>query len=126
MKRSAGAARVAALLLIGSGGGLSAYLLTRSFALLSGAADTPDACSAVFGAGCDAVLRGGSSWVLGIPLAGWGLVYFAALACLVLLGWFLRDAFERESAVAALLLATAGGLVSIGLSLQLLGEDGPP
>ena len=96
----------AVLILVGSL--LSGYLLFRTFTLLAqGAGGAPDVCSAVFGLGCDATLLGAGSWRLGSPLAGWGLVYYAALGCLLSLGWTLKDAFEAEATLGALVLAGA-------------------
>lgn len=109
--------RCAALFLTILGLCVSGYLLTRTFALMADA--TPgayDVCSAMFGSGCDDTLRDRRSWLLGIPLAGWGLVFYAAVGCLIVTGWLMRERFERDAAVGALLLAVVGVIVGGGLA----------
>jgi len=54
--------------LIGLGWITSAYLLFRTFGLLADSGKSGfDACSAVFGTGCDAALLSSSAWQMGIP-----------------------------------------------------------
>ncbi|NNF05528.1 MAG: thioredoxin domain-containing protein [Candidatus Eisenbacteria bacterium] len=104
--------------LIGAGLIASGYLLYRTFTLLGEwAPDRIDICSAVFGTGCDATLLSPSSWQLGVPLAGWGLVYFGALAMLLILGRSLGNGFSGTSLIAAQILNGVGLLVSALLLL---------
>ena len=106
------------LVLIGLGSAASGYLLVRSWDLMAGGAmGRLDVCSTVFGRGCDATLQSASSWQLGIPLAGWGIVYYCTLAALLALSWWLGAAFRAEALLAALLLAALGA----GISLLLAG-----
>jgi protein-disulfide isomerase/uncharacterized membrane protein len=79
-----------------------------------------DICTAVFGTGCDEALRSEGSWILGIPLAGWALVYYATLVCLLILARALGEAFEHEATLGALLLTVVGAAVSVGLAVVLL------
>ena len=66
----------------------SSYLLWRTFSLIeTGAATGPGFCAIIFGIPCDDVLIAESSWILGVPWAGWGLIHFAALAALLIIGW---------------------------------------
>jgi protein-disulfide isomerase/uncharacterized membrane protein len=108
--------RVAALCLTFLGILVSSFLLARTFSLLADStAGGIDVCSAMFGSGCDDALRDRNSWLLGIPFAGWGLVFYSAVGCLLITGWIMRERFERDAAVAALLLAFAGAIAGIGL-----------
>jgi uncharacterized membrane protein len=76
---------VLALLLIGLAA--SAYLVQRTLTLLADASVSGgDVCSIAFGVSCDAALLSDSSWVVGVPLAGWGVVYYATLLALLTAG----------------------------------------
>ena len=118
--------RSIALTLIGLALAASAYLLYRHFALSDLSAQSgPDFCSAVFGTGCDEALRSPLAVQLGIPLAGWGLVYYGTLASLLLLGWAIGEPFRFEATTAALLLALAAALGSIALSVAMVTDVSP-
>ncbi|MHC4956691.1 MAG: DsbA family protein [Planctomycetota bacterium] len=95
---------------------VSGYLLARGFALSGDAAAGGDVCSTVFKKSCDATLTDPLSKQLGIPLAGWGIVYFVALLLSLLV-------VKDRMAVRAL--AAAGGLVSVALLGALLFGDVP-
>jgi protein-disulfide isomerase/uncharacterized membrane protein len=87
----------------------SGYLLYRSFALIVGTdPKSADICSAFFGTGCDQALADQSSWVWGIPLAGWAIVFYVTLTSLVILALVLRDEFGPQALLTGLLLSTAG------------------
>ena len=109
------------LTLIGLALVTSAYLLYRYFALsdLSTQLGT-DFCSAVFGMSCDDALQSPLAVQLGLPLAGWGLVYYGTLASLLLLGWTIGESFRFEATTAALLLALAAALGSIALFVAMV------
>ncbi len=118
--------RMLCLSLLGLGSLVSAYLLARSFALLATrVSDAIDVCSAIFGTGCDEALLSAASWQLGIPLAGWGVVYYVTLACLLVMAWALGEAFELEATLGALLLAAAGACGSVGLTVTVLVGSAP-
>ncbi|MCK6459211.1 MAG: thioredoxin domain-containing protein, partial [Planctomycetes bacterium] len=104
---------------------ISAYLLFRSIALEGDAAGAADVCSAIFGKGCDATLRDPFSKRLGIPLAGWGVLYFASLLLLLVLGRVLDEGFRRATHAAAALLVLVGGAVSVGLVASLVAGAFP-
>lgn len=118
--------RLACLALIGVGGTVSAYLLARAFTLLANqASGAIDVCSAIFGTGCDDTLLSPTSFQLGLPLAGWGLVYFGTLACLLLLAWALGQRLERQATLAALALGTVGAAGSAIMSTLLASSKVP-
>lgn len=104
----------------------SAYLLTRTWGLLADRGPgTIDVCSAMFGTGCDATLLSESSWQLGIPLAGWGLVFYCTLAALLGLAWWLGTAFKVEATLAALVIALLGACASLILAVVMLAGWAP-
>lgn len=105
------------LVLLTCGLAVSAYLLYRHAALLGDSAAGADFCNGLFGTGCDETLRSRWAVQLGLPLAGWGLVYYGTLAVLLALGWTVGEAFEFEATVGALAL----GLVAAAMSIVLMG-----
>ena len=119
-------ARTVSLILVGLGLAISVYLLWRHVVLTGGwAGGGTDVCSVVFGMGCDAALRSPASFQFGLPLAGWGLVYYATLAVFLLLARFLGKAFEFEAHFAALLLSLPAFLISLALAGITLTGDVP-
>ena len=97
---------------------VSGYLLYRQFLLMSyKAAGVIDLCKEILGTGCDETLSGKSSWFLGLPFAGWGIVYYVSLACLAVLGFFLREEFRLEAHIGSILLSIAGACGSIALAV---------
>ncbi|MEX1027372.1 MAG: thioredoxin domain-containing protein [Candidatus Paceibacterota bacterium] len=105
--------RVLCLVLLGLGACISGYLLYHHLAPAPGLGLA--FCSAVFGASCEETLRSPLAIQLGLPLAGWGLVYYGTLAALLLLGWAVGDAFHFSATLGALLLSLLGAVVSVGL-----------
>src|SRR5262245_20566988 len=122
MSRRASAARRSwwvCILLVALGLIQSSYLLSRVFALLTPSGpDAPDLCSILFAANCDATLSDGRYWVLNVPIAGWGLVYFTMLGGLLLLARLIPGAFAGDALLAALLLSLAGNGVGIALTVS--------
>jgi uncharacterized membrane protein len=117
--------RLLCLGLIAAGLALSGHLFFRHLDLATaGTGHAGDFCSAVFGQGCDGALLS-AVWALGIPAAGWGLVYYGALAALLLLGWVLGRQFESEAALAAFALSLGGALASVALLAFLLASRVP-
>ena len=108
----------ACFLLAGAGLALSAYLVGRVFASLASTAPSGfDLCSVLFSTSCDQTMGDERFWILNVPVAGWGVAYFTALAGLLFLARFMRRSFETEALLAATLLNLAG----IGAGLALLG-----
>jgi len=104
--------------LVAFGAAASAYLLLRTFALSApGAHASPDLCSTLFASSCDGALTDEHSWVLGIPLAGWGLVYFITIGVLLGLARFVEGPFETQALIGASALASAGTLAGLWLVL---------
>jgi protein-disulfide isomerase/uncharacterized membrane protein len=84
-----------------------------------------DLCSALFASSCDGALGDERFWILGVPLAGWGLVYFTALGGLLFLARFTRGAFEAEALLAGTLVTLFGVAVGIALSAWMLFGHAP-
>jgi len=101
--------RLSAILVV-AGLALSAYLLNRHFAAAEGAA--PGVCSLVLHLDCDAALTSAWSVVMGIPLAGWGVIQFGTIGTLLLLAAPVGEPFTAVARRAAALLALAGALAS--------------
>ena len=116
--------RIAGLVLLLAGLVLSGYLLSRSLALIEGASGD-DVCSIVFGKGCDSTLTDPLSKQLGVPLAGWGVIYFGSLLLFFLLGRFLDDGARAVAASLASLIVICGGLASFALLGALLFGEVP-
>lgn len=56
-----------------------------------------DVCLAMFGVGCDAMLASPASVQFGLPVAGWGLIYYVTLGGFVSLASILGETFELEA-----------------------------
>jgi protein-disulfide isomerase/uncharacterized membrane protein len=118
--------RLVLLLLVVLGLSISGYLLLRHFALADLSAQSgTDFCSAIFGMSCDDALQSPLAVQLGLPLAGWGLVYYGTLVSLLLLGWSLGETFRFEATIAALLLALAAAVGSIALFIAMVTDLSP-
>lgn len=111
-------------LLIAAGAGIAYYLLDRTWALLrEQVAGKLDACSALFGTGCDETLLSETSWFLNIPVAGWGLIYFVLLGTLWVLRATTGTTFRNAGTTAIIGVNLAGLVFSLYLStLLILGE----
>jgi protein-disulfide isomerase/uncharacterized membrane protein len=113
-------------ILVVAGLAVSGYLLYRHLALANPLAQTgSDFCSAFFGTGCDDALRSPLAVQLGLPLAGWGLVYYGTLVALLLLSRLLGPSFRFEAMTAALLLALGGAVGSIALFTAMVTSVSP-
>ena len=114
------------LILIGLGLTISGYLLFRHFSITDLSAQLgPDFCSALFGKGCDDTLRSALAVQLGLPLAGWGLVYYGTVLALFLAGWTMGGTFQSEAITGALLLALGAALASLVLFVMMLTGVSP-
>ena len=98
-----------------AGLGASWVLLARALDLMADTASASDVCSAVFGGGCDEALLDPASMVLGLPLAGWGILYFGGVLLLLLLGSFLDDTFRRGTRAGAGAILVLGAVASVWL-----------
>ena len=110
-------------ILIGLGLILSGYLLYRGLSLMANSVPgTIDLCSVVLGTGCDESLLSDSSMFLGIPLAGWGIVYYLTLSVLLVLGKVMREDIELEAAAGALIIAVLGACGSVYLLVNIIAD----
>lgn len=118
MKRHTWAAG-ACCLLMGLGLLTSAYLFQRTLRAGSDqSAAGIDICSIVFQTGCDEALLSSYGDLLGVPLAGWGVVYFGAIAFLFVFGQLFKKGFQRESLVALLCIDIVAVAIGVVLSMQ--------
>lgn len=114
------------LVVIGVGLLLSAYLLARTLDLM--AATPPngaDWCSAVFGRGCDATLVDSRAARFGLPLAGWGIVFYGTLAFALLGGWLLGGVYQDRASLGAFLLALGGAAAGFLLTAGMFRGEAP-
>jgi len=104
-------------ILVGLGFIVSAYLLWRHLILIGSThISGVDLCSVLFNNSCDGVLRNPSSVFLGLPIAGWGLVYYGTLITFLLLASFLGKAFESEANLALLILSISALIINLILT----------
>jgi len=126
MAHSVGASRgwwLACAVLIATGLAQSLYLLGRVLALLGPSGPHAfDLCSALFATSCDGTLGDDRYWILNIPVAGWGLVYFTALGGLLLLARFVRGPFAADALLAAFVSSVVGAFA--GLALMVWAWEG--
>ncbi|MCZ6672063.1 MAG: thioredoxin domain-containing protein [Verrucomicrobia bacterium] len=119
-------AKTISLILVGSGLIISVYLLWGHIVLTGTWPNLGvDVCSALFGVGCDAALRSPASSQFGLPLAGWGLIYYGTLATLLFLARFLGETFEFEAHFATLLLALLAFFLTLALAGIMLTGKAP-
>lgn len=108
MQRRAWAGAVS-LAIIALGLATSTYLYVRGVKLSGPGTAYGDVCSLLFNTSCDATLLSSYGRVFGVSLGGWGVIYFGALALLLLFGLFLRKYF-LEPALTAMIAVNAAGL----------------
>lgn len=118
--------RLTLLSLIALGVAISGYLLYRHLVVADPVALAAfDVCSVVLGGGCDDALASPWATQLGLPLAGWGIVYYGALTTLLLLGFSLGDGFAFEAGVGAVLMSLLAAVASLGLLLVMATGRAP-
>ena len=104
----------------------SAYLLVRYFGVLyESGLSTIDVCKVVLGSDCDATLIDPASIEYGIPLAGWGLVFYAVLAVLLGLGLAQGESFRSEATVGAFLLTAVAVVLGMVLCIMMISGSAP-
>ncbi len=107
--------------LVALGTGLCLLLVLRTMALASGVETTSfDLCSVALSSSCDATLGRQDAAILGIPWAGWGLVYYVTLLVLLGLSAVPGRPFCPEMEVVAFLLALAAAATSVALTSTML------
>lgn len=99
-----------------SGFALSTYLFARSILLVLGrTAGAFDLCSVALNASCDSTLLSSQSQFLGIPVAGWGMVYYSGLIAILLVGYLAGPRLAPAASVGALVGVTGGVVISVVL-----------
>ena len=117
--------RIVCLLLIVAGIGLSGALLQRHFELAYSEDPEKETLCSAFSGDCDKAFENSVSRQFGIPLAGWGIVYYGTLGALLLLGLAMGASFRQDTAVAAFFISVAGAAVSIWLLYLMFSERVP-
>lgn len=113
------------LILVLAGLGLSIYLLRLHYALAAKQSISGfNVCSA-FGGNCESTLTSAAAVQFGLPLAGWGLIYFAILLSMLLFGRLLKESFDAQSRAAAFLIAIPGVMISAILLYMMLSGRSP-
>jgi protein-disulfide isomerase len=100
----------------------SLYLLRLHFAMSDGADRGFDVCSVLFGGACDAALLSSLSMLWSIPLAGWGVIYYALQTGLLLHTRYLRHGLDFDASSLIWLLSVAAGMAGIALLSVMLLE----
>ena len=94
---------------------ISSYLLYRH-----SSSGKIDVCSAIFGKGCDSALNSSVGTQFGLPLAGWGIIFYSLLILLLLLPAFLVKAYKANTSVPVFALSLLGSIGSITLLIMML------
>ncbi|MHC4973994.1 MAG: vitamin K epoxide reductase family protein, partial [Planctomycetota bacterium] len=95
---------------------VSEYMFLRTLWLIADAAPQAiDLCSAVFGGSCDATLKVAPT-LFGIPLSGWGVVFFGTLILLLVIAWALAGSFARRAAYVCFAATLPGALTAVWLA----------
>lgn len=80
----------------------------------------PDACSTIFGKGCDTALNSRFSELWGLSMGGWGIIYYLAIFLLLAMPYFFGSHFSRATKRFIFLLsfvAVLAGIFFIGLMI---------
>jgi protein-disulfide isomerase/uncharacterized membrane protein len=113
--------RTLCFILLAMGLAVSGHLLFRHFTLAAATGfAAPGTCSTLLGLDCDAALQSPMAQQLGLPLAGWGIVYYGTLMALLIIGWVLGDAYRFEATLAGLVVCALGAAISVVLLAAML------
>lgn len=94
---------------------ISGYLLYRQFAFIAQIPIQEKDISQILSLGnCDNTLKN-PFYLIGLPWAAWGLIYFGLLLTVFSLAHFLKQSFENEAYTTFFLLTLPAGVVSIFL-----------
>lgn len=104
------------ILLVLAGLFISGYLFNHYLGMTGIQNQSNDVCSTVFGKTCDNALSSSYSTVLGLPLAAWGLIYYASLLML----WFVPSLFGKEFITFRNLMLYAATFIALLAALVLL------
>lgn len=93
---------------------ISGYLFFRHLALFDlSIGRGADFCSVIFKLCCDEVLKSPIANLLGIPLAGWGIIYYISILAMFLLGDFLKENFKEVSIEILLFTTSITAIISL-------------
>jgi len=110
--------------LIPAGGVASFYLFQKHLQLASGQKRKSDFCSDMFDRGCDQALLADMSVILGLPLAGWGLLFYTTLLLFLALPKLLGTSFSIVSNRILFYVTLLGLLTALSLlTLMALQRD---
>jgi uncharacterized membrane protein len=116
-------AAILSILCLVVGFAASGLLLARTFSLLENVNASGDTCAQFFGQGCDPILLDAASYVAGLPLAGWGIIYFGTLLLLMVLGVCFDEPFHRATCVLIRAILLGGALASLWLLTRLASGE---
>ncbi len=92
---------------------ISAYLFLRHLMLHDVSVEGGmDFCSELFSLGCDEALKSDFASFLGLPLAGWGIVYYLTILITSLTGEFLREIFRDTAENLIVIISGTAGIIS--------------
>ncbi|WP_426671115.1 vitamin K epoxide reductase family protein [Mucilaginibacter sp. McL0603] len=113
--------KFSSLALIIAGTIISGYLFYRHN-IITGveAAAKPDVCSSIFGKGCDNALKSSVSYILGLPLAAWGIIYYLTLAIFVAVKTLAGNLFKKEAMAGIFILTLTASVASLTLLALML------
>lgn len=95
---------------------IAGYLLHRYDLLVDqNTLAKPDICTAIFRKGCDNALKSSFSSILGLPLSGWGIIYYLTLGVFLAVQAFTGSLLKKECMFSIFLLTLIASLVSITL-----------
>ncbi|MEO7294070.1 MAG: thioredoxin domain-containing protein [Ginsengibacter sp.] len=114
--------RVSLIILIILGIITSGYLLYRHTVLTNYNIGKIDVCSAVFGKGCDNALISSVAYQVGLPLAAWGIIYFAILASIILLPKLFGKEFIEPIGPVVFFLTLIAFITSIGFLILMFAN----
>ena len=77
-------------------------------------------CTTIFGKGCDNALQSSFSTQLGLPLAGWGIIFYLLIILFLLIPSLFGKSFKPEAALLIYLATLAGLLAAVGLLAVML------
>ena len=75
----------------------------------------PDVCSAIFNTGCDSALQSEFSSRFGLPLAGWGIIFYCSILLFLFLPAMFGKSFRGASNLLVYLLTLTGLIAAIVL-----------
>jgi protein-disulfide isomerase/uncharacterized membrane protein len=96
---------------------LSSYLFYQHYLIINEANGKADVCYAVFGKGCTRALASSVAVQMGLPLAGWGIIYYTILLAVLSLRVFFNLNNRGASIVLTIITAIGctGSIILLGM-----------